>query len=55
MSASSTYAPRTLVTCIMPTANRRQFVPGSIRMFLEQDYDRKELIVIDDGVRGGKR
>lgn len=38
-----------LVSCIMPTANRRQFVPAAIRMFLGQDYPEKELIVLDDG------
>jgi ADP-heptose:LPS heptosyltransferase/2-polyprenyl-3-methyl-5-hydroxy-6-metoxy-1,4-benzoquinol methylase len=38
-----------LASCIMPTANRRQFVPEAIRYFLAQDYPNKELIVIDDG------
>jgi hypothetical protein len=27
-----------LVSCIMPTANRRRFVPEAIRLFLPQDY-----------------
>ncbi|MGC2202358.1 MAG: filamentous hemagglutinin N-terminal domain-containing protein, partial [Stellaceae bacterium] len=40
---------RPLVSCIMPTANRRRFVPEAIRLFLEQDYPTKELVVIDDG------
>jgi glycosyltransferase involved in cell wall biosynthesis/predicted O-methyltransferase YrrM len=38
-----------LVSCIMPTYNRREFIPNAIRYFLRQDYDNKELIIIDDG------
>lgn len=38
-----------LVTCIMPTHNRRSFIPRAIRCFLEQDYPNRELIVADDG------
>lgn len=38
-----------LVSCIMPTANRRRFVPLALDAFLRQDYPRRELIVIDDG------
>jgi O-antigen biosynthesis protein len=38
-----------LVTCIMPTHNRRRFVPQAIRCFLRQDYSNLELLVIDDG------
>jgi O-antigen biosynthesis protein len=38
-----------LVSCIMPTADRRQFIPGAIRNYLEQDYSHRELIVLDDG------
>jgi glycosyltransferase involved in cell wall biosynthesis len=38
-----------LVTCIMPTANRPQFVPLAINNFLTQDYPNAELIIIDDG------
>jgi len=38
-----------LVSCIMPTYNRREFVPHAIRYFLRQDYANKELVVIDDG------
>jgi hypothetical protein len=38
-----------LVSCIMPTANRRAFVPQAIRHFLRQDYPDRELIVLDDG------
>ncbi|HKG61745.1 MAG TPA: glycosyltransferase [Pyrinomonadaceae bacterium] len=38
-----------LVTCIMPTYNRRSFIPQAIRCFLRQDYPRLELLVVDDG------
>ena len=33
----------------MPTFNRRAYVPSAVRYFLSQDYDRKELLVFDDG------
>src|SRR5204863_6892933 len=38
-----------LVSCIMPTFNRRQFVPQAIRCFFRQSYPNLELLVIDDG------
>ena len=38
-----------LVSCIMPTYNRRLFVPQAIQYFLRQDYPRKELVIVDDG------
>jgi glycosyltransferase involved in cell wall biosynthesis len=38
-----------LVSCIMPTANRRPFVPHAIAAFLRQDYANRELIIVDDG------
>ena len=38
-----------LVSCIMPTANRRAFIPQAIRYFLKQDYPACELIIVDDG------
>jgi hypothetical protein len=38
-----------LVSCIMPTADRRRFAAEAIRYFLRQDYPRKELIILDDG------
>jgi glycosyltransferase involved in cell wall biosynthesis len=40
---------QTLVSCIMPTYNRRQFVPLAIQYFLRQNYANKELVIIDDG------
>jgi glycosyltransferase involved in cell wall biosynthesis/GT2 family glycosyltransferase len=38
-----------MVSCIMPTADRRGFVPAAIRYFLRQDYPHKELVIVDDG------
>jgi glycosyltransferase involved in cell wall biosynthesis len=38
-----------LVTCIMPTCDRRAFVPAAIRNFLAQDYPNLELLILDDG------
>ena len=38
-----------LVSCVMPTFDRRSFVPQSVRYFLRQDYPAKELIIVDDG------
>jgi glycosyltransferase involved in cell wall biosynthesis len=37
------------VSCIMPTRDRRSFVPRAIDQFLAQDYADRELIVLDDG------
>jgi glycosyltransferase involved in cell wall biosynthesis len=33
----------------MPTYNRRAFVQRAIEYFLRQGYERKELIIVDDG------
>lgn len=38
-----------LVSCIMPTRNRRPLVGQALAYFLRQDYPRAELIVVDDG------
>jgi hypothetical protein len=38
-----------LVSCIMPTFNRRAWVERAVRYFLRQDYEARELIVVDDG------
>jgi O-antigen biosynthesis protein len=38
-----------MVSCIMPTADRRRWVPTAIEYFLRQDYPNRELIVLDDG------
>src|SRR5437867_149441 len=41
--------PAPLVSCIMPTRNRRAFVKQAIAYFRRQDYPNAELIVVDDG------
>lgn len=38
-----------LVSCIMPTKNRREFVPQAIAYFLRQTYPNKRLLIGDDG------
>ena len=38
-----------LVSCIMPTADRRDFTALAIRKFHAQDYPNRELIILDDG------
>jgi glycosyltransferase involved in cell wall biosynthesis len=41
--------PQPLVTIVMPTYNRQQFLEGAIESVVAQDYPRLELIVLDDG------
>jgi len=38
-----------LVSCITPTRSRRAFLPRAIELFLAQDYDARELVILDDG------
>ena len=38
-----------LVSCIMPTCDRRRYAARAIRYFLAQDYPNRELVVVDDG------
>jgi GT2 family glycosyltransferase len=38
-----------LISCIMPTRGRPDWVRQSLRYFARQDYPERELIVIDDG------
>src|SRR5690606_21807539 len=38
-----------LVSCIMPTYNRRAFAPLALEYFRRQTYPDRELIVVDDG------
>ena len=40
---------RPLVSCIMPTCDRRGVRPARARVFPRQDYPNRELIVVDDG------
>jgi glycosyltransferase involved in cell wall biosynthesis len=41
--------PKPLVSCIMPTADRRDRVAQAIRYFQRQDYPELELVIVDDG------
>ena len=41
--------PCPLVSCIMPTYNRRLFFSRAVEYFLRQDYPERELIIVDDG------
>lgn len=38
-----------LISCILPTYNRRAFLPHAIHYFQRQDYPNAELLVVDDG------
>src|SRR5687768_2937864 len=38
-----------LVSCIMPTRDRRHFVGQAVKYFERQTYPHKELVVVDDG------
>src|SRR5438094_9881235 len=38
-----------MVSCIMPTRNRRPLAAQAVAYFLRQDYPNRELIVVDDG------
>ena len=38
-----------LISCLMPTADRRRFLPSAISCFLDQTYCARELVVVDDG------
>lgn len=42
-------APTPLVSCIMPTRNRRRWAGQAIAYYARQDYPHRELIVVDDG------
>ena len=38
-----------LISAIMPTYNRRAFIPQALSYFERQDYPYKELVIVDDG------
>ena len=38
-----------LISCVMPTYNRRPFIQLALECFRAQTYPRKELVVVDDG------
>jgi len=40
---------QTLITCIMPTSDRRHLAARAIGYFQAQDYPNKELLILDDG------
>ena len=41
--------PGPVVSCIMPTFNRRHFIRKAVEYFLRQDYQWKQLVIVDDG------
>lgn len=41
--------PPYTVSCIMPAANRPEYMSKAINNYLSQDYINKELIILDDG------
>jgi hypothetical protein len=41
-----------LVSCIMPTADRREHVVRALRYWSRQDWPERELVVVDDGALG---
>jgi O-antigen biosynthesis protein len=52
ISVGTSASPATnvpLVSCIMPTFNRRPFLPLALQSFSVQDHPARELIVVDDG------
>jgi GT2 family glycosyltransferase len=40
---------RLLVSCVMPTGNRADFALQAVALFQAQDYEQRELIIVDDG------
>ena len=50
MAVSKQGSALPLVSCIMPTHERRAFVPRAVRLFQAQDYPNRELVILDDGV-----
>jgi glycosyltransferase involved in cell wall biosynthesis len=47
-AAARERSPTPLVSCVMPTFDRRSFVAQSVSYFLRQDYPAKELVIVDD-------
>jgi len=39
-----------LVSCVMPTKDRRRFVAAAIDCWLKQAYQNRELVIVDDGM-----
>lgn len=38
-----------LVSCILPTKNRAEFIPQAIRSYQSQTYPHRELVIVDNG------
>ncbi len=38
-----------MISCILPTYDRRRFLAQAIAYFTRQDYSNRELIIVDDG------
>jgi hypothetical protein len=49
LSAASYIGEAVLVSCIMPTHNRRGLIRVALNCYLSQDWPDKELVVVDDG------
>jgi len=48
-AAPGAAATAPLVSCVLPTYDRRALVPSAIAGFLRQDHPNAELLVVDDG------
>jgi predicted O-methyltransferase YrrM len=47
-ASSARQPPSPLISCIMPTRGRGDYVLQAVRYFLRQDYPARELIIVDD-------
>lgn len=43
------------ISCIITTRNRLELLQRAVKSVLEQDYDNKELIIVDDGSNDGTK
>ena|SRR5690348_1053952 len=41
--------PLPVVSCLMPTKNRRRFLPRALAMWKAQNWPKKELVIVEDG------
>ena len=49
LRSSEAWAIILLVSCIIPTGDRRTLLPLALASYLSQDWPEKELVIIDDG------
>ncbi len=49
MVVAGSVAAQPLVSCILPTKNRAEFIPQAIQSFQQQTHPSKELVVVDNG------